>query len=49
MHGMVTRRRLRISREELEQALAKREDLTDIQTKKYKDVKGGLRSLIGRE
>ena len=44
-----TRIYLGISREELEQALAKREDLTDIQTKKYTDVKGGLRSLIGRD
>jgi len=40
---------LGISREELEQALAKREDLIGDQKKKYKCVKGGLKSLIGRE
>ena len=44
-----TRIYLGISREELEQALSQREDLIDDQTKKYKDVKGGLKSLIGRE
>jgi site-specific recombinase XerD len=44
-----TRIYLGISREELEQALSKREDLFDNQTKKYKDLKGGLKSLIGRE
>ena len=44
-----TRNYLGISREELEQALSKREDLIDDQRKKYKDLKGGLKSLIGRE
>ena len=44
-----TRNYLGISREELEQALAKREDLIDDQKKKYNGVKGGLKSLIGRE
>jgi len=44
-----TRIYLGITREELEQALAKREDLIDNQMKKYKGVKGGLKSLIGRE
>jgi len=44
-----TRIYLGISREELEQALSKREDLIDNPTKKYKDEKGGLKSLIGRE
>ena len=44
-----TRIYLGISREELEQALAKREDLIGDQNKKYKYVKGGLKSLIGRE
>ena len=44
-----TRIYLGISREELEQALSKREDLIDNLTKKYKDVKGGLKSLIGTE
>jgi len=44
-----TRIYLGISREELEQALSQREDLIDDQTKKYKDIKGGLKSLIGRE
>lgn len=36
-----------ISREELELALAKREDIINDQKKKYKNVKGGLKSLIG--
>jgi len=44
-----TRIYLGISREELEQALAKREDLIGDQKKKYQCVKGGLKSLIGRE
>lgn len=44
-----TRIYLGISREELEQALAKREDLIDDQKKKYNDIKGGLKSLIGKE
>jgi len=34
---------------ELEQALAKREVLIDDQKKKYKNVKGGLKSLISRK
>jgi len=44
-----TRIYLGISREELEQALAKREDLIGEQKKKYHCIKGGLKSLIGRE
>jgi site-specific recombinase XerD len=43
-----TRNYLGISREELEQALAKREELIDDQKKKYNGIKGGLKSLIGR-
>lgn len=42
-----TRIYIDISREELEQALAKRENLIDDQEKKYKNVKEGLKSLIG--
>lgn len=44
-----TRIYLGISREELEQALAKRENLIDDQKKKYKNITGGLKSLIGRK
>jgi site-specific recombinase XerD len=44
-----TRNYLGISREELEHALAKREDLIDDQKKKYNGIKGGLKSLIGKE
>ncbi|MFA5137415.1 MAG: tyrosine-type recombinase/integrase [Patescibacteria group bacterium] len=44
-----TRIYLGISREELEQALAKREVLIDDQKKKYRNVQGGLKSLIGRK
>jgi len=44
-----TRIYIGISREELEQALAKRENIMDEQKKKYKNVKGGLKSLIGRK
>ena len=44
-----TRLYIGISREELEQALAKRENLIDDHKKKYKNVKGGLKSLIGRK
>ena len=43
-----TRIYLGISREELEQALAKRENLIDGQDKKYKHIKGGLKSIIER-
>ncbi len=43
-----TRIYIGISREELEQALAKREDFIE-EKKKYKEVKGGLKSLIGRK
>jgi site-specific recombinase XerD len=43
-----TRIYIGINREELEQALAKRENLIDDQEKRYKNVKGGLKSLIGR-
>ena len=43
-----TRIYIGISREELEQALAKRENLIDNQKKKYKNVTGGLKSLINR-
>jgi len=42
-----TRIYLGISREELEQALSKREDLIEDPIKKYEGVKGGLKSLIG--
>lgn len=42
-----TRIYIGISREELEQALAKRENLIDEQEKKYKNIKEGLKSLIG--
>jgi site-specific recombinase XerD len=42
-----TRIYIGISREELEQALAKREVIVDEQKKKYKNIKGGLKSLIG--
>lgn len=37
------------SRQELEQALAKREVLIADQKKKYKNVKGGIKSLISRK
>jgi len=43
-----TRIYIGISREELEQALAKRENLIDDQKKKYKNITGGLKNLIGR-
>ncbi len=41
-----TRIYIGISREELEQALAKREDLIDVPKKKYDSIKGSLKSLI---
>ena len=44
-----TRVYIGISREEMEQALAKREVMVNEQKKKYKHVKGGLKSLIGRK
>ena len=44
-----TRTYIGISREELEQALAKREIIVNEQKKKYKDIKEGLKSLIGRK
>lgn len=44
-----TRIYLGISREELEEALAKRENLIDEHKKKYKNITGGLKSLIGRK
>jgi len=44
-----TRIYLGISREELELALAKRENLIDDQKKKYNNLRGGLKSLIGRK
>ena len=44
-----TRIYLGISREELEKALAKRENLIDDQKKKYNNLRGGLKSLIGRK
>jgi len=44
-----TRIYLGISREELEQALAQREDWIEDPIKKYEGVKGGLKSLIGRK
>lgn len=44
-----TRIYLGISRQELEQALIKREVLINDQKKKYENVKGGLKSLIGRK
>lgn len=43
-----TRIYIGISREEIEQALAKRESLIDNHKKKYRNVTGSLRSLIGR-
>jgi len=44
-----TRIYMGISREELERALAKREVIVEEQNKKYKNIKGGLKSLIGRK
>jgi site-specific recombinase XerD len=44
-----TRIYIGISREELEQALAKREVIVDEQNKKYMNIKGGLKSIIGRK
>lgn len=43
-----TRIYLGISREELEKALAKRENLVDDQKKNYKHIHGGLKSIIRR-